>query len=142
MNILVGLLLCSTFVVLAGIHAYWGLGGKWGADAALPTNAAGHKVLNPRPLECFIVAIGLMCCGLLVLVTAGLLSILLPHWLHQYGLWVLAGLFMLRALGDFKYVGFFKSVTTTPFARLDTRYYSPLCLMLSILIGCLQLLQR
>jgi hypothetical protein len=37
-----------------------------------------------------------------------------------------------RAVGDFKYVGFSKRVRGTPFARLDTWIYSPLCLLLAL----------
>ncbi len=33
----------------------------------------------------------------------------------------------------FRYVGFFKRVRGTRFAEMDTRYYSPLCLTLSVL---------
>jgi hypothetical protein len=42
-----------------------------------------------------------------------------------------AGL-LARTVGDFKYVGLFKRVRGTPFARLDTLLYSPLCLLLSL----------
>jgi hypothetical protein len=35
--------------------------------------------------------------------------------------------FGLRAIGDFRYLGFFKRVTGTRFARADTLIYSPLC---------------
>ena len=54
-----------------------------------------------------------------------------PAWLSRYGLWLLAGVFLLRAIGDFRYVGFTKKVRATRFAQLDTRFYSPLCLLMS-----------
>ena len=41
----------------------------------------------------------------------------------------------LRAIGDFRYVGFFKRVRDSSFARLDTLAYSPLCAGLAVLIG-------
>jgi hypothetical protein len=37
-----------------------------------------------------------------------------------------------RAIGEFKYVGFFKRVRDSKFARLDTLLYSPLCLLLAV----------
>ena len=37
-----------------------------------------------------------------------------------------------RAVGDRKYVGFFKRVRDTEFARRDSRIYSPLCLLLGL----------
>lgn len=41
------------------------------------------------------------------------------------------GLF-LRAIGEFRLVGFFKRVRGTRFAQLDTLAFSPLCLLLSV----------
>jgi len=43
--------------------------------------------------------------------------------------------FALRAIGDFRHVGFFKRVRGCRFARLDTLAYSPLCTALALLIG-------
>jgi hypothetical protein len=53
----------------------------------------------------------------------------------RIAVWLLAAVFALRAIGDFRYVGFFKRVRNTGFARLDTRAYSPLCAGLAVLIG-------
>lgn len=49
----------------------------------------------------------------------------------QYTGWIIALLFFIRAIGDFKYVGFFKSVKQTTFGTMDTTYYAPLCLVIS-----------
>ena len=38
---------------------------------------------------------------------------------------------LMRAIGDFRYVGFFKRVRGSRFARMDTTLYSPLCLALA-----------
>ena len=35
-----------------------------------------------------------------------------------------------RAIGDSELVGFFKEVRDSKFARLDTLFYSPLCVVL------------
>ncbi|WP_222439555.1 DUF3995 domain-containing protein [Spirosoma utsteinense] len=32
-----------------------------------------------------------------------------------------------------RYVGFFKKIKHTPFGKNDTRYYSPLCLLIGVL---------
>ena len=53
-------------------------------------------------------------------------------WVYNYGYYFLAGIFILRAIGDFKYVGFFKKVKNTPFAKLDSKFYSPLCLLIGL----------
>ena len=41
--------------------------------------------------------------------------------------------FALRALGDFRYLGFFKSIRGTPFAYYDTWFYSPLFVCLAVI---------
>jgi hypothetical protein len=38
----------------------------------------------------------------------------------------------IRAIGDFKFVGFFKVVKSTSFAANDTWIFSPLCLILAL----------
>lgn len=41
-----------------------------------------------------------------------------------------AAVLVLRAVGDFRLVGFFKRIRGSRFARLDTLLYSPLCFAL------------
>ena len=50
----------------------------------------------------------------------------------QYTGWIISILFFIRAIGDFKYVGFFKKVKQTTFGEMDTTYFSPLCLVISM----------
>jgi len=47
----------------------------------------------------------------------------------------MAVVFAARAVGDFKYVGFFKSIKGTTFALWDTRVYSPLNVVVAALAG-------
>ena len=44
----------------------------------------------------------------------------------------MALLLLLRAIGDFHLVGFFKTVRGSRFAWLDSSLYSPLCLALAL----------
>ncbi|MFD2572557.1 DUF3995 domain-containing protein [Spirosoma soli] len=128
---LVNFLLLSTISVL---HVYWALGGRWGFDASLP-ELNGQKVLKPRWFDTLVVAGALAAMGLFHLYKLGWLPglrAIVPTWLERYGLWLMAVLFSLRAIGEFRYVGFFKRVRNSRFAEFDTRYYSPLCLLLSI----------
>ncbi len=83
-------------------------------------------------MACFIVAFGLWGMGILTLNQAGFINLSFPNILNQYGLYVIGSIFLLRAIGDFKYVGFFKSIKNTEFGRMDTQFYSPLCLYLGI----------
>ncbi len=141
LTILIGLLLFFTFCFLSAIHIYWGLGGKWGANAAVPTKANNQKVMNPKLVECFVVALGLLGFGLFILITAQILSFNLPNWLMKYGLWTISTIFILRAIGEFKYVGFFKKIKLTQFGQLDTKYYSPLCLVIGLLVTALAVMR-
>ena len=121
-------------LIISGIHIYWGLGGNWGLRASVP-ELINKKVMQPGRALTLAVAIifGLM--ALFYLYKIGRFPIanpLVPDWLSHYGLWLLASIFLLRAIGDFQYVGFFKRIKNSRFAELDTKFYSPLCLLLSV----------
>lgn len=123
----------TILLTVSGIHIYWALGGNWGLSASLPERN-GTKAFQPGRFATLIVAIFFGSMALLYLVKIGRLpevDSLLPTWVRQYGLWVLAGIFLIRAIGDFRYVGFFKRIRKSRFADLDTKFYSPLCLLLS-----------
>ncbi|MEP7164803.1 MAG: DUF3995 domain-containing protein [Ferruginibacter sp.] len=133
MKILIGVILFSIFLFLSGIHFYWGMGGKWGASGAIPSKVKGQNVLNPKMLDCILVGIGLLCFGIFILIKSNILYINLPAWLLNNGLLAISFIFFARAIGEFKYVGFFKKIRDTNFGRLDTKYFSPLCLIIGIL---------
>nr|WP_299418729.1 DUF3995 domain-containing protein [uncultured Emticicia sp.] len=131
--------LTNTLILLAisGIHFFWAFGGRWGADAAIPTNKEGKTMLSPDIFATLVVAFGILAMALLHLEKVQMgstpqLGLPIPTWINAYGLKIIAGIFLLRAIGEFRYVGFFKKVKGTKFATLDTKYYSPLCLILSI----------
>ena len=63
-----------------------------------------------------------------VALRAGLFGAAIDHWALRWMLYALAAMMFARAVGDFRFVGFFKSVRGTPFARADKLVYSPLCL--------------
>lgn len=124
----------SILLLISAIHVYWVFGGRWGLNASLP-ELNSQKVFKPRWFDTLFVAIALAVAALFYLYKIGWFSSfqpLVPTWLGQYGLWALAGSFLLRAIGEFRYVGFFKRVRNSQFARLDTRYYSPLCVLLCV----------
>ncbi|MBW3466637.1 DUF3995 domain-containing protein [Arthrospiribacter ruber] len=140
MTTIIASILFAIFLILSSIHFYWVFGGKWGGDAVLPTkDDDSTKVLTPSILPSLIVALGLLGIGLLVLIISGIISLDIPHWLNNYGLWVISGIFLLRAIGDFNYVGFFKKINQTKFGRNDTKYFSPLCLIIGVLTTVLEL---
>ncbi len=84
-------------------------------------------------------ALGLLGIGLFILIKSGFILFNIPLWLDNYGLWIIAGIFILRAIGEFNYVGFFKKIKQTKFGQNDTKYYSPLCLTIGILTLLMEL---
>ena len=77
------------------------------------------------------VAAFLFACSGLVAATAGLVPLALSRGLLVALSSLLAVGLCARAVGEFKYVGFFKRVRGSKFARLDTLVYSPLCVALA-----------
>lgn len=119
------------FLALAGLHAYWATGGTWGLMASLPAHPGGEAVF--RPGRSMVWAVGAILLALALLSLAHLLPGRLGRptgWLRAAD-WAVASGLSLRVLGDFKFVGLSKRVHDTTFARLDTHYYTPLCLGLA-----------
>jgi hypothetical protein len=140
MTTMMAIIVFLIFLFISSIHFYWAFGGYWGSDAVLPTKADNNtKFLNPTVLPTLIVAFGVLGFGLFVLLKSGLIALYTPQWLYHYGLWIIAGIFTLRAIGNFYYVGFFKKIKQTKFGKNDTKYFSPLCLTIGILTIILEL---
>lgn len=141
MAIFIASTLLLIFLFLSGIHFYWAFGGKWGASAAIPTKDDAQAVMNPGIAATLIVALGLLAFGLLPLIITGMVHVPIPLWLSNSGLWIITGIFTLRAIGEFNYVGFFKKHKHTKFGKNDSNIYSPLCLLIGILACTLELIR-
>ena len=124
------LALASVLAFLSALHIYWALGGRWAWGAAIP-QIDGRPAFTPSRLATLLVALGLGAAAALPLVRTGALPFPVPQWLSQCSAVLLAFIFFIRAVGDFRLVGFFKRVRGTPFAIWDTRLFSPLCLLLA-----------
>jgi hypothetical protein len=122
--------LAFVLVFLSGLHIYWAFGGRWGWSVAIP-QINKRAAFSPSRFATVIVAFGLATAALVPLVRTGTLSIPAPLWLSQWSAGLLSLVFCMRAVGDFRLVGFFKRVRGTPFAIWDTRLFSPLCLLLA-----------
>ena len=122
--------LASVLAFLSGLHIYWAFGGGGGWGAPLP-EIDGRRAFPRPPLPTLVVAFGLAAAAVLPLVRTGLVPFPVPPWLSQWSAVFLAFIFFIRAVGDFRLVGFFKRVRGTPFAIWDTRLFSPLCLLLA-----------
>ncbi|MFK8008901.1 MAG: DUF3995 domain-containing protein [Saprospiraceae bacterium] len=121
-------LLVIIIFLIALLHFYWAAGGKKGLLKSIPSKEDGTPLFLPNAFQCTIVGIGLM----LILVVIGLWlnKSIFSDQVFKYGFIILGGIFTLRAIGDFNYVGFFKKIKDTSFGKLDSKFYSPLCLLI------------
>lgn len=129
---LVASLLAAIFAALAALHFVWALRGGAGLEGFVPTDE-GRAVLTPGPLASVLVGGALAAAGLVAACRAELFCVGLPSWMARGGIWVVALLFAARAIGDFRYAGFFKRVRGTRFAQRDTWLFSPLCVLIAVL---------
>jgi len=123
------------------LHFYWAVGGKWGFYEALPTKENGERLFIPKKIHSFIVGSGLL--GIVGFVVFVLLKVInegpyflvigkpVKYILIYLGIGIV---FLIRAIGEFKYVGFFKKVKHTSFGKRDTKYFSPLSANSQIMI--------
>jgi hypothetical protein len=142
MIVVLGALIAGILAVLAAIHVYWAAGGRWGTALAIPQKADGssEQAFTPSTAATLAVALALSAAATLIAMRSGLVtSAGLPARYLTVGTWILGGVFMLRAIGDFRLIGFFKRVRGTPFARADSAFFSPLCLALAGGCACIAL---
>lgn len=123
----IGLLNALILGLLAALHVYWGVGGKWGATTSIPTDTHDRPLFRPGKVACMVVALGLSAMALVEAATALHWDLNLPSGTQEWAAGAVAIIFLLRAVGDFCYVGIFKKIKNTAFARYDTRWYTPLC---------------
>ena len=121
----------SLLAGLGAMHVYWALGGRRGSRVAVP-EWDGEPLFEPGPAATMVVAALLFLAATLVLGRSGSAPRLFPGVVNTWGSWGVAAVLVARAIGEFRYVGFFKRRKGTPFATLDTRLYSPLALALGV----------
>jgi hypothetical protein len=121
------------FIFLAVLHIYWAIGGKALAEEVTPTRLDGTFLFRPGPISSIIVAIILFGFSLIIFGNSGVFDHLMNRFFFHFGTLSIGAIFLVRAIGDFKYIGFFKRIKGTAFAKKDTNLYSPLCLFVSLI---------
>jgi hypothetical protein len=136
MVLVVAGIVAGTLAAIGVLHVYWALGRTAGivsveAGAVIP-EVGGRPAFTPGPALTLAIAALLEVAAALVALQGKLLVISrLPPALIQVGALGVAVVLAARGIGDFRLVGLFKRVRGTRFARLDSRFYSPLCLALA-----------
>ncbi|HEX8180830.1 MAG TPA: DUF3995 domain-containing protein [Pyrinomonadaceae bacterium] len=132
-----GILLAVIFAVISLFHLYWATGGTFGSRVVVPTVAVPSRgqmrVFKPSVGGTVLVAGAFLLALAVILGQLRFLGAYVPHRIFRWGTWAIALLFLLRAIGEFRLVGFFKQVRDTPFAHWDTWLFSPLCLFIAII---------
>jgi hypothetical protein len=115
---------------IAALHAYWGVGGVWpGVDAASCARTVGGfpgARTMPGSGPSFAVAAALAAAALLAAAEGGL-SLPLPSAFLNIATIGAALVFLGRGIAGFT-PAWRRLTPEQPFATLDVRYYSPLCL--------------
>lgn len=128
----------SVLIMLSFLHVYWAMGGNRGMSGVLPEFSERQRRFSPGVAGKFIIGFAM---GLFTLITIGNLDIFRAYInirFFNYATLCTGFIFLLRAIGDFHYVGLFKKANGTLFAKNDTRYYIPACLFIactSFIIG-------
>lgn len=143
--IVLSTILFFIFTVLGGFHFYWLFGGIWGLKQVIPTKGKEANTLEIPKFATLIVAVGLVSFGLIYLLKTGIVSfdVQVPkifETITKYGSWIIPSIFILRAIGEFNYVGFFKKIKDTEFAKADSQLFSPLCAGIGIIGLLIQLI--
>lgn len=129
----IGIVVGVVFAALAAVHVYWAFGGRFGIGSAVPEQG-GRPAFSPGKAMTLAVAGALAAASLVVLGRVGVAELVSSRLAYTVGCAALAIIFAARAVGDRRYVGFFKRVRGTRFARLDSLFFSPLCAALAT--GC------
>ncbi len=108
MQSLVALSMFSILSIIALVHVYWAFGGKKGVQLAIP-KLEGSNAFTPGAGVTLLVA---MCLSLFAALSLALIQLVfiepeMLEYVHWAGI-VVGAIFILRAIGDFKLVGFTK----------------------------------
>jgi Protein of unknown function (DUF3995) len=126
---LIALLMGAFLAAGAAFHFYWGFGGQYGRRVAVPQRVDGSPLFVPTNAATLAVALLLTLMLVVLAVYAMRLDLPLPRGALRTAMLVLALIFLARGLSWHAYIGLFKTVRTTDFARNDTLFYSPGCIV-------------
>ncbi|WMW65233.1 DUF3995 domain-containing protein [Nitratidesulfovibrio liaohensis] len=129
----------ASLAAITLLHGAWVLGSTLWLDRVIPRtpeSAGGRALFAPSRGLTGIVTVTFALLALLPGLTLGWLPLPPPHMAPTLCLGA-AFIFVVRAIGDFRYCGLFRRIRSTTFARWDARLYTPLCLLLAACYGLL-----
>jgi len=131
--IILALVLSFVLLLVTALHVYWGIGGVWpGTDARSCAHAVvGFRGVDemPSPAASLAVAVCLALATLWPLALEGVFASPFPREGLAATALLIGLVFLARGLAGF--TPWWRRLTPQqPFARLDQRFYSPLCLLI------------
>lgn len=120
--------------LISALHVFWALGGEWGGTGAVPSRPGEAPLFSPSVATTLVAAAIFALAAWIIVVAGGLARPVGPSRIYLVGTWCVGLAFVARAVGDFRYVGFFKRVHGTPFAAMDDRIFSPLALVIGLAV--------
>jgi hypothetical protein len=118
--------------IVAAFHFYWSLGGTYGWAKAVPQKIDGTPLFVPSKILTAMVALVLLMFAIAPIIFVMHATSFPPSNFQRIGLCVIGVIFLARGFSWHPYMGLFKSVRSTDFARNDTWFYSPACIALGI----------
>jgi hypothetical protein len=109
-----GLATACVLAAIAVVHVYWAFGGLRGAAVAVPQRDGG-PLFTPTPGATLAVAALLLAAALLVVARISYRGDVVPSWALATAVAAVGMVFALRAVGDFRWIGFFKRHRASPF---------------------------
>jgi hypothetical protein len=136
----IALFLSIVLLLIAGLHAFWGLRGVWPAqdERSLALMVVGTKDIErmPSSIACFVVAAILIGSAIWPFVIIEAIVPPWPRWLSLTGSIALCAVFLGR--GGISFIPALRWLAPEePFATLDRRFYGPLCMIIGLLFTIL-----
>ena len=142
MTLTLTLVLSLILFMLSILHFNWATGSKWGFDKVIPTNPEGELIFYPEKKHSLIVGLCLLIFAIFYLLKSKLIPLSGNISSPYFAGWVISILFILRAIGDFNYIGFFKKITQTKYANIDTMVYTPICSLIGFMGIVIELISK
>ena len=108
-TLVAGFVVSIIFTFLSLVHFYWAFSGDAMLDYTIP-EINNKKLFTPTKGMTYFVGVGLLIFAFIILGHIGVFELLFLNNIFQYGTWLIAFIFFARAIGDFKYAGFFKKI--------------------------------
>ncbi|WP_024863928.1 DUF3995 domain-containing protein [Leptospira licerasiae] len=129
MEKILGSITASILFFLSALHIYWAFGEKRISVTVIPETNGKPAFIPSRGLT-LLVALALFGFGAVALWSSG--NIFAQNKMSAVFSLLISFIFLGRAIGDFRLVGYFKKIKNTKFAKYDYLIYSPVCIIIGI----------